>query len=235
MTADISTRNRTRHARAIRLWLYAVAALVLAMVLVGGATRLTECGLSITEWQPVMGVLPPLEQQPMAGRVRKISSHPAIPRTQPRHEPRCVQDDLLVGMDAPACSADRSALRSCCRFCGFSGAAGSDLGLRPRLWFIFGLGALQGAVGWWMVASGLAGRVEVSQYRLATHLLLACLIYVALIWTAQRRDNMRPPRRPLRRASASAPMRFLFSCWRKSISAHWSPVCAPAMSITPGR
>ena len=59
-------------------------------------------------------------------------------------------------------------------------------GLRGRLWFIFGLGALQGAVGWWMVASGLADRIEVSQYRLATHLVLACVIYVALIWTAQR-------------------------------------------------
>jgi cytochrome c oxidase assembly protein subunit 15 len=65
--------------------------------------------------------------------------------------------------------------------------------LRPRLWFIFGLGALQGAVGWWMVASGLADRVEVSQYRLATHLLLACLIYVALIFTAQRMDERAAP------------------------------------------
>ncbi len=62
-------------------------------------------------------------------------------------------------------------------------------GLRNRLWLIFGLGALQGAVGWWMVASGLADRVEVSQYRLATHLVLACLIYVALLWTAQRWDK----------------------------------------------
>jgi cytochrome c oxidase assembly protein subunit 15 len=59
-------------------------------------------------------------------------------------------------------------------------------GLRPRLWFIFTLGALQGAVGWWMVASGLADRIEVSQYRLATHLVLACAIYGALIWTARR-------------------------------------------------
>ena len=58
--------------------------------------------------------------------------------------------------------------------------------LRPRLWFIFALGALQGAIGWWMVASGIADRVEVSQYRLATHLVLACAIYVALVWTAQR-------------------------------------------------
>jgi cytochrome c oxidase assembly protein subunit 15 len=66
---------------------------------------------------------------------------------------------------------------------------------RAPLWFIFGLGALQGAVGWWMVASGLAERVEVSQYRLATHLVLACAIYAAIIWTAQRMSasNSNPP------------------------------------------
>jgi cytochrome c oxidase assembly protein subunit 15 len=69
-------------------------------------------------------------------------------------------------------------------------------GLRARLWFIFGLGALQGAVGWWMVASGLADRVEVSQYRLATHLILACAIYVAILWTAQGLDGAQPAPMP---------------------------------------
>jgi cytochrome c oxidase assembly protein subunit 15 len=58
--------------------------------------------------------------------------------------------------------------------------------LRGRLWLLFGLGALQGAVGWWMVASGLAGRVSVSQYRLAFHMTLACVIYVAIVWTIAR-------------------------------------------------
>ena len=93
------------HTRAIRLWLYAVAALVVAMVLVGGATRLTESGLSITEWKPVMGVLPPLGESAVAGRVRKISGHSAIPRTQRRHEPRRVQDDLSGGNGRIGCSA----------------------------------------------------------------------------------------------------------------------------------
>src|SRR5882672_9462224 len=65
-------------------------------------------------------------------------------------------------------------------------------GLRGRLWLIFGLGALQGAVGWWMVASGLTERVEVSQYRLAFHLTLACLIYVAVLWAAERLDGGEP-------------------------------------------
>jgi len=74
-------------------------------------------------------------------------------------------------------------------------------GLRNRLWLIFGLGAMQGAVGWWMVASGLADRIEVSQYRLATHLVLACLIYVALLWMAQRWDQ--PPT-----TAVPAPIRF---------------------------
>ena len=76
-------------------------------------------------------------------------------------------------------------------------------GLRLRLWTIFGLGALQGAVGWWMVSSGLAGRVSVSQYRLAFHLTLACIIFAMLLWMAQR---LKPRERsePCRRASEPA-------------------------------
>src|ERR1700752_5393450 len=64
------------------------------------------------------------------------------------------------------------------------GVLGAEL--RRRLWLIFGLGALQGAIGWWMVASGLSQRVEVSQYRLATHLVLAFLIFAAIVWTLRR-------------------------------------------------
>jgi Uncharacterized protein required for cytochrome oxidase assembly len=69
--------------------------------------------------------------------------------------------------------------------------------LKRRLWLIFGLGALQGAVGWWMVASGLTQRVEVSQYRLATHLVLALLIFAAIVWTL-RRMTERPSLRQTR-------------------------------------
>ena len=173
------------HVRVIRLWLYAVAALVFALVLVGGATRLTEFGLSITEWQPVMGILPPLDN---AQWQTEFEKYQAIPQY---HE-------LNRGMSLGAFKTifwwewtHRLIGRAIgvvfllpflwFLWRGFIGAA-----LRPRLWLIFGLGALQGVVGWWMVASGLAGRVEVSQYRLATHLVLACVIYAALLWTAQR-------------------------------------------------
>ena len=65
--------------------------------------------------------------------------------------------------------------------------------LKRRLWLIFGLGALQGAVGWWMVASGLTQRVEVSQYRLATHLMLALLIFAAIVWTLRRLTDRPQP------------------------------------------
>jgi heme a synthase len=179
------TESRTdpTHARAIRLWLYAVAALVLAMVLVGGATRLTESGLSITEWKPVMGVVPPLSESAWQAAFEKYQ---AIPQYRAMNSGMSLEafktiywwewTHRLLGRVIGAAYL--------LPFLFFLARGWVAPSLRPLLWFIFGLGALQGAVGWWMVASGLAERVEVSQYRLATHLLLACLIYVALIWTA---------------------------------------------------
>jgi len=171
--------------RAIRLWLHAVAALVFAMVLVGGATRLTESGLSITEWQLVTGVLPPLSETQWQADFEKYQ---AIPHYR----------QLNTGMslaDFKTIYRWEWAHRLIGRVIGvvfvapllwFLWRGLIPPGRRAGLWTIFGLGALQGAIGWWMVASGLADRVEVSQYRLATHLLLACLIYVALIWTGSR-------------------------------------------------
>ena len=188
----------------VRAWLYAVAALMVLTLVVGGATRLTESGLSIVEWKPVTGVLPPLSQAGVAGRIRQVSADPAIPRAQPRHEPRPVQDHLLVGVDATGCWRGWSARPSCCRSCFFSGAAGSSRGLRTRLWTLFGAGALLGAVGWWMVSSGLAGRVSVSQYRLAFHLTLACAIYAAHPVDRARALGARPERRRRARLRATA-------------------------------
>jgi heme a synthase len=181
----IGTIDANAHSGPVRLWLYAVAALVLAMVLVGGATRLTESGLSITEWKPVMGVMPPLSQEAWHAAFEKYQ---AIPQYR----------EMNSGMSLEAFKAIywwEWAHRLLGRVIGvafllpflfFLWRGWIAPSLRPWLWFVFGLGALQGAVGWWMVASGLAERVEVSQYRLATHLLLACLIYVALIFTARR-------------------------------------------------
>ena len=173
------------HQRAIRLWLWAVAALVIALVLVGGATRLTESGLSIVEWRPVTGVMPPLTD---AGWQAAFEKYQAIPQYTQRNAGMSLAafktiywwewTHRLLGRVVGAAFL--------LPFLFFLWRGWVAPGLRARLWLIFGLGALQGAVGWWMVASGLAERTEVSQYRLATHLLLACLILVALVWTARR-------------------------------------------------
>ena len=173
------------HARAIKLWLYAVALLVLAMVLVGGATRLTESGLSITEWKPVMGAVPPLSDnswQEAFEKYQAIPQYREVNRGMSLAEFKTIYwwewAHRLLGRLIGAAYL--------LPFLWFLWRGWVARDLRPLLWFILALGALQGAVGWWMVASGLAERVEVSQYRLATHLLLACMIYVALIWTAWR-------------------------------------------------
>jgi heme a synthase len=202
MTMDNSAE--AKNVRAIKLWLYAVAALVLAMVLVGGATRLTESGLSITEWQPVMGTLPPLTGAQWQAAFEKYQ---AIPQYQA----------LNAGMNLAAFKTiywwewthrllgRLIGVAFLLPFLWFVWRGTVRPALRLRLWFIFGLGALQGAVGWWMVTSGLVGRVEVSQYRLATHLILASLIYVALIWTARRLDERAREPMPARiRAAATA-------------------------------
>jgi heme a synthase len=182
MTARLADDSRTR---AIRLWLCTVAALVLVMVLVGGATRLTESGLSITEWRPVTGALPPLnggQWQAEFEKYQVIPQYRELNRGMSLAEFKTIfwweWAHRLLGRLIGAAFL----LPFLCFL--WRGWIASEL--RPRLWFIFGLGALQGAVGWWMVASGLADRVEVSQYRLATHLVLACAVYVALVWTAQR-------------------------------------------------
>jgi heme a synthase len=161
-----------------------VAALVFAMVAVGGATRLTESGLSIVEWQPAAGALPPLSEAQWEAQFDKYK---AIPQYQ----------TLNPGMSLAAFKTIfwwEWTHRQLGRLIGvafllpflwFLWQGRVEPRLRARLWMVFGLGAFQAAVGWWMVASGLANRVEVSQYRLAFHLTLAGLIYVALVWIAQ--------------------------------------------------
>jgi cytochrome c oxidase assembly protein subunit 15 len=184
--------------RAIRLWLYAVAALIFAMVLVGGATRLTESGLSIVEWKPVTGALPPLSETAWQAEFDKYKTIPQF--TQLNHQMTLHEFKTIFWWEWTHRLMGRligAAFLLPFLFFLFKGWVGP--GLRSRLWFIFALGALQGAVGWWMVASGLSERVNVSQYRLATHLILACVIFAAIVWTAARLGG---------RASIEAPSRI---------------------------
>ncbi len=176
----------------IRWWLYGVCALILAMVVVGGATRLTESGLSITEWKPVHGVIPPLseaEWEDELEKYRQIPEYQLINKGMSLDEFKFIfwweWGHRLLG-----------------RFIGvaffvpmvvFWAAGRVEPWLKPRLLTALALGGLQGFVGWWMVASGLVDRVDVSQYRLAAHLTLALIIFAYLFWLARRLSPLKDP------------------------------------------
>ena len=190
MTAG--SKQQASHLGAVRWWLIVVAALIAVMVLVGGATRLTESGLSIVEWKPVTGTLPPLNE---AQWVQAFEGYKAIPQYR----------ELNAGMSLSEFKTIfwwEWSHRLLGRVIGavyllpflyflWRGALSAEL--KRRLWLIFALGALQGGVGWWMVASGLTQRTEVSQYRLATHLMLALIILASIIWTLRRMTGRPQP------------------------------------------
>jgi cytochrome c oxidase assembly protein subunit 15 len=187
----MTATHQTASSSAIRVWLFAVAALIAAMVLVGGATRLTESGLSIVEWKPVTGAMPPLSKSEWE---QAFEAYKLIPQYKQLNAGMSLSDfktifwwewsHRLLGRVIGAVYL--------LPFLYFLWRGGVAAELRRRLWLIFGLGALQGAVGWWMVASGLSERVEVSQYRLATHLVLALLIFAAMVWTLRRLGDRSP-------------------------------------------
>ena len=181
----------------LRAWLLGVAVLVCLMVSVGGATRLTGSGLSITEWRPIVGIVPPLSQ---ADWLDLFAKYQQIPQYQ----------HLNKGMSLDAFKAIfwwEWVHRFLGRLVGaafllpfayFLAAGQISRPLMGRLAAIFGLGGVQGLIGWYMVSSGLAERTEVSQYRLALHLGLAILIFGALVWVAlsaeERQERPATPR-----------------------------------------
>ena len=170
------------HARAVRLWLLCVAAMIFLTLLVGGATRLTESGLSITQWKPVTGVVPPLSD---AAWQAEFNAYRAIPQYNELNRGMSLdQFKVIYWWEwTHRLLARATGAVFLLPFLFFLWRGWVPPRLRIRLWAIFGAGAFLGAVGWWMVASGLAGsgRVNVSQYRLAFHLTLACAIYAAVL------------------------------------------------------
>ena len=166
-------------------WLIAVATLVFLMVSVGGITRLTESGLSITEWKPVTGALPPLNEAQWMSEFEKYKQIPEY---------------LEINGPAGMTLAEFKFIyfwewvhRLLGRVIGLAFAVPLawywmkqqiPQGYKGRLFALLALGALQGTIGWWMVSSGLSERTDVSHYRLAVHLLTALFIMGGLIWTA---------------------------------------------------
>lgn len=201
-----STAGRTRP-RLISNWLFLVAGLVFLMVVVGGITRLTESGLSITEWKPISGAIPPLNH---ADWEHAFSLYQATPQYQQVSGP--------AGMtlsDFKFIFFWEWVHRLIGRLIGvvffvpmvwFAVKRQIPTGYGWRLVALFALGGAQGALGWYMVMSGLVNRTEVSHFRLAAHLLLALFTMSCLIWTALdlRRLANDPQARPARLTGFSA-------------------------------
>ncbi|MBI1407626.1 MAG: heme A synthase [Caulobacter sp.] len=174
---------RSDRSRPVAVWLLVVAAFIFAMVVVGGATRLTGSGLSITEWKPVTGALPPMGDAAWHGEFAKyqdIPQYKLLNRGMTLAEFKAIYwwewSHRLLGRTVGLVFA--------IPFVVFLIRRQIPRRLIWRCVGLLGLGGLQGLVGWWMVASGLSDRVSVAPERLATHLGLALALFVATVWTA---------------------------------------------------
>ena len=168
--------------RAVAIWLFICAALVFAMVLVGGITRLTGSGLSITEWKPIMGALPPMnaaDWNEAFGKYRAIPQYAEVNAGMSLAEFQGIfwweWAHRLLGRLIGAAFA--------LPFAVFLILRQMPRRLIVRCGVLLALGGLQGLIGWWMVSSGLSERVDVAPERLTVHLGLALLIFMGLIWT----------------------------------------------------
>lgn len=181
----LSARSREARNRAmVRWWLYAVIVVLFALFVVGGATRLTGSGLSITEWKPIHGVIPPLSE---AEWQEELEKYRQIPQYQELNRGMSLDEFKVIFWWewAHRILARGVGLLVAAPLAFFWLTGRLERQLKPRLVGLFLLGGLQGFIGWWMVSSGLTERVFVSQYRLATHLLLACLIFTATVLVAR--------------------------------------------------
>jgi cytochrome c oxidase assembly protein subunit 15 len=182
--------DRAAADRAIAFWLIGCAAMIFLMVMIGGITRLTESGLSITEWQPIVGVLPPLSA---AQWHDAFVQYQAIPQFHAIHADMTLAQfkGIYFWEYLHRLWGRLIGLVFLLPFLYFLLRGRIGRTLWPKLALIFVLGALQGALGWYMVESGLEHRIEVSQYRLAAHLFTAIVIYGAILWVAF--DLLRQP------------------------------------------
>ena len=169
--------------RGVQIWLYFLCLMVFAMVLLGGATRLTDSGLSITEWRPLIGMIPPMSDLDWQDVFQKYQQIPEYAQ---------VNEGMSLDQFKRIFWWEWSH-RALGRLIGialvlpwiiFSLMGAIPKSLQPKLIIMLLLGGLQGFLGWYMVKSGLVDRVDVSQYRLAIHLLMAGLIFGFILWVA---------------------------------------------------
>ncbi|MGZ3315391.1 MAG: COX15/CtaA family protein [Caulobacteraceae bacterium] len=187
---------RVGPARPVAIWLFVVAAMVFAMVVVGGSTRLTNSGLSITEWKPLSGTIPPLNP---AQWQAEFEHYKQIPQYRIMNQGMSLEgfrfiywwewSHRLLGRLVGVAFA--------VPFLAFLWRRMIPARLIWRCVVLFALGGLQGVIGWWMVYSGLADRTEVAPERLTAHLGLALVLFCLLIWTGL--EAWAGPRRPIER------------------------------------
>lgn len=193
--------------KAVGIWLLAVALVIVGMVTLGGLTRLTGSGLSITTWQPVNGVIPPLSEQSWQA---EFDAYKQIP--QYTRENRGMTLEAFKGIFwwewTHRLLGRLLGVVFFVPFVWFAWTGAIARAQWPRMMTLFLLGGLQGFVGWWMVESGLETRVSVSQYRLAIHLGTAIVLLGAILWTAleylHAPADPQAPRRPFSPAMRAA-------------------------------
>ncbi|MGD8784151.1 MAG: COX15/CtaA family protein [Thioalkalispiraceae bacterium] len=177
--------------RAIALWLIFVAILIYAMVILGGVTRLTGSGLSMVEWDPIMGVLPPFTEQEWQETFGKYKQFPEYQKKNLHMDLEGFKD-IFVFEYAHRMLGRFIGLAFLIPFLFFLFKKRIRSELTPKLIIMFILGGLQGLLGWYMVKSGLVSDPHVSQYRLAAHLSAAILIYSYILWVAWGLLNPEP-------------------------------------------
>ena len=216
----------TAKPRAIAFWLFSVAALVFCMVVVGGITRLTESGLSITEWKPITGALPPLNAADWASEFEKYRATPEYQQINKGMSLAAFQF-IYFWEWAHRLLGRLIGLAFALPLVWFAARRAIPAGYTPRLVALLMLGGLQGTIGWWMVTSGLSERTDVSHIRLAVHLVTALFILGGLVWTAldllalQKNPQSRPARlTPFALAVAAILfVQILFGAWVAGMNA----------------
>lgn len=178
--------------RPVRLWLYTMAALVLLMVVVGGITRLTESGLSITSWKPISGTIPPLND---ADWQAEFEAYKQIPQFQVNNSWMSLEDFKVIFFweFVHRLLGRVLGIAFLIPFLVFLAQKRFTAQLAWPLFGLFVLGGFQGALGWWMVSSGLTELTSVSQYRLAAHLTAASLLFIALVYLPRSLEPGRLP------------------------------------------
>lgn len=172
-------------------WLMSVAFLVFLIVIVGGITRLTESGLSITEWKPVTGALPPMNEAQWASEFEKYKKIPEYLQINGPAGMTLAEFKFIYFWEWVHRLLGRViGLAFAVPLAWFWIRRQIPTGYKGRLLALLALGALQGTIGWWMVSSGLSERTDVSHFRLAVHLLTALFIMSGLIWTALDLRNL---------------------------------------------